>query len=193
MYGASNIEDFEKSLSAESKLVRVPVNNLSAKAQRLMEEKTSPNTSNYYDLMATWKEGQIEQSRVEVPTSASPTLVGRSFHDKRGTSSEKSSQDRVQITTATPKGRPFGAKVNKSPLNSSVIPQTIEEEPVENDEDRALNSASLKVRDFSPRPQQIRDRAGNSSAARVFSEHDFNNRDSDNERSPHSQHAASEF
>lgn len=63
IYGASNIEDFEKSLSAESKLVRVPQNNLSTKAQRIQE--MSKDASNYYDLMATWKEG--DTAREERP------------------------------------------------------------------------------------------------------------------------------
>jgi hypothetical protein len=79
VYGASNLDDFEKSLSAESKLVRVPMNNLSAKAQRLQEEKTSPSASNYYDLMATWKGGELEQAQERPQTNTSPMRVGRSF------------------------------------------------------------------------------------------------------------------
>jgi len=90
IYGASNIEDFEKSLSAESKLVRVPQNNLSAKAQRIQE--ASKDASNYYDLMATWKEA--DTVREERPQStASPMRVGRHFQEQRMTSSEKSTKE----------------------------------------------------------------------------------------------------
>jgi hypothetical protein len=58
-------------------------------------------------------------------------------------SSEKSNKDSALIiaTNTTPKSKLLGKLIgntSKSPLNSSAMPQTIEELPYENEEDKVL-------------------------------------------------------